>query len=109
MEADVGFDAPGPEPARIIIHAAPLNIAYRQQRVGLYLNGEFIEQWDCPSQEIWTFHPWTVEVPAGILHQGENTLTLRVSYRGSSTHKNRALAVEMIDFFWKPEPLDIKP
>ncbi len=97
LEADVWVELHTEDAAEIVVRAAPLFVPRRAQRIGLYVNGRFIAQWDCPHVDQWRFEDYTAEIGPGILKSGRNRITLRAGYCLGEDGAGRAVAVDRIE------------
>lgn len=95
LEADLGIEVARPGPAEIWIDAAPLYLGYRRQTVALYVNRRFVHEWVfAPGPQFQTYH---AAIPAGVLEEGENVLTLRMGYRKrGGDDRELSLAVDRV-------------
>lgn len=79
LEADVFFDLEETANAVLWLEAAPKYLNWKQQRIGLYMNGRFIGQRDLPMGP--DFAVYQFAVPEEALRTGKNRLILRAGYR----------------------------
>jgi hypothetical protein len=91
LEADVIFPVEDPGPATLWVHAQPLYLNWKQQKVGVYLNGRYLGSWDYPLEPGYRIN--RLEIPGKALVSGENRLTLRMGYRSRFKYDSRELAL----------------
>lgn len=96
LEGDVWFDLDSVADTEIVIRAVPYYVATKKQRVGLYINNRFVDEWICRHNSKWSYDSYTIAVPAKFLQQGRNRMTLRMGYHARSNRRFHALAVESI-------------
>ncbi|MGD9872783.1 MAG: hypothetical protein AB7T27_00800 [Kiritimatiellia bacterium] len=96
LEGDVRFDLDAVADTEITIRAVPYYVADRKQIVALYINNRFVKEWICTHTRQWNYDPYTIKVPAEMLQQGRNQMTLRMGYRARGNKRYHALAVESI-------------
>lgn len=100
LEADVWFEWPGAGAADAWLRAAPFYLHYRRQNIGLYVNNRFVVEWVCPdSPDFADFH---AVVPAGMLREGRNRLTLRMGYKARPPGDGRELALAVDKVVLRP-------
>lgn len=96
LEADIWVTLDAASSAEIEIKAVPYHLNYRSQSLGLYANGQFIQEWVCPSNSEWRLDTYTANIPDGILKPGKNRITLRASYRIGDEGNQLSIAVNSI-------------
>jgi len=100
LEADIWVTLDSTAPAEIEIKAVPYYLNYRSQSLGLYANDRFIKDWVCPVHSEWQLDTYAAKIPAGILKQGKNRITLRAGYRIGDEGKQLSIAVNSIILRW---------
>ena len=97
LEADVFVELEGGADLKFSMRAAPMYLKTRRQVAGLYVNGEFVDEWLCRDET--GFKTYETTIPGALLKAGRNTITLRAGYRKSLEPDGEplALAVERID------------
>jgi hypothetical protein len=90
-EADLWFDLEAVRDLTFQLRAAVPYLHWRRQRIGLYVNGRWVAEWPAPDDP--AFHDYTAEVPAAVLAEGRNRLTLRLAYRTRIGQDRRLLAL----------------
>ena len=97
LEGDlwVHVDQPGDLSLRLV--AAIPHLDWRRQRIGLFVNGRFVTDWQAPDDHL--FHAYEADIPASLIKDGENRLTFRTAYRTRIGRDSRrlALAVDTIE------------
>ena len=93
LEADVYVDLPATAPMDFWIQAAPYYLSWKQQNIGLYANGKFVDELVCPADS--EFHAYRFVIPADVLKEGRNTLTLRMGYRYRAPRDKRELSLRV--------------
>lgn len=91
LEADVIFPVEAPGPAVLWIHAQPLYLNWKQQKVGVYLNGQYLGGWEYPPAPGYRVN--RLSIPDHVLLPGENRMTLRMGYRSRFKTDKRELAL----------------
>jgi hypothetical protein len=98
LEADVWFDLKETAALELEVTAAPLFLGHRRQNIGVYVNNGFLVEWVCPPRP--GYAAYRAPVPAGLLREGRNRLTLRLGYKrrlGDGEDRELALAVDRIE------------
>ena len=96
LEADVWVTLDSASGTEIEIRAVPFYLEYRNQGLGLYVNGRFIRDWVCPIHPEWRLDTFTARIPDGVLRPGKNRITLRAAYRIGDEGSQLAIAVNSI-------------
>jgi len=91
LEADVHFSVPAARDGEIWLDAKPLYLPYRRQTVALYINSQYVGQWICGDDPVFTWH--RLPVTASLLNAGDNTLTIRTAYRTRIGTDSRELSL----------------
>jgi hypothetical protein len=91
LEADVRFDVDEVQDINFTLTAVPRYHHYRQQNIGLVVNGSFIEEWVCPKD--FEYRDYSTVIPGDVLKKGPNTITLRMGYRRREGKDPRELAL----------------
>ena len=96
LEADVWFHLDTVADLELELTAAPLYLGHRRQNIGVFLNNHFVTEWVCPDSP--EYADYRVAVPADVLREGKNRLTLRMGYRRlpEGDERELALAVDKI-------------
>jgi len=55
------------------------------------VNNRYVTEWPCPDDH--HFHTYEAHIPAALLRQGENRITLRMAYRHRIGDDRRRLAL----------------
>ena len=100
LEADVYVDLPAAAPMDFWIHAAPYYLNWKQQNIGLYANGKFVDELVCPADS--EFRDYHFIIPADLLKEGRNTLTLRMGYRYRAPKDKRELSIRVKQVMLRP-------
>jgi len=79
MEADLYFVPEKLEDLHMKLRAAPLYVSWRQQKIGVYINGTYLTEWLCPAHP--DLEDYRTTLPSEMLKEGTNTITLRMGYR----------------------------
>lgn len=101
LEADIWVTLDAASAAEVEIKAVPYYLNYRSQSLGLYANGQFIQEWVCPSNSEWRLDAYTAKIPEGIFKTGKNRITLRASYRIGNEGNQLSIAVNSLTLKWK--------
>lgn len=95
LEADLHFDIEEPRAAELWITAAPFFLPYRRQVIAVYVNGALLAEWRCENSS--DFADYHAAVPARMLRDGRNTVTLRMGYRKrGNDDRELSLAVDRV-------------
>ncbi|MBN1269923.1 MAG: hypothetical protein JXB04_10060 [Kiritimatiellae bacterium] len=100
LEADAWF-----VPARITdmelrVTAAPMHLSWKRQNIGVFVNGCFAGEWLCPDSP--EFMEYRLNIPARLLREGANQLTLRMGYRRRMRPDRRELALAVSEIILQP-------
>jgi len=96
LEGDVWFDLAEAGPADFELSAVPYFTPHRIQRIGLYVNGTFVAEWDCPHANEWSFEVYRAQIPEGLLVKGRNRITLRMGYTAGEQGRQYSIAVDYV-------------
>jgi len=96
MEAEAWFDLEKAGEGELEVTAAPFPAPNRRQNIGVFVNGEYLGSWICPTQM--QFTTYRMAVPRRVLRHGRNRLILRLGYRRRNHPDKReiGLAVDRI-------------
>ena len=100
LEADILFDLPAVSAVDFWIHAAPYYLSWKHQNIGLYANGKFVDELVCPADS--EFRDYYFFIPANLLKEGRNTLTLRMGYRYRAPKDKRELSLRVTQVVLRP-------
>lgn len=97
LEGDVWVDLDSVRDVSLHIKAAIPHLDWRQQRIGLFVDGRFVTDWQAPQNHL--YQEYAVDIPAAYLKEGRNRLTFRMAYRTRIGRDSRklALAVDSIE------------
>lgn len=103
MEGEVSLPLESPASMSFFMKARPRYVSWRRQSVGLWVNGRFVDQWECPDEP--SYHIYTTDIPERFLRSGINRLILRCGYLYDAEDRDveHALGVEEITFIRNPE------
>lgn len=97
LEGDLYFSVSNAVDSVLWVQAAPHYLNRKQQRIGVYINNNFVGEWTCPHDD--QFYSYRMEIPVTALKGGENTLTFRTGYRFAppgSDYRELSLAVSHV-------------
>ncbi len=100
LEADILFDLPAVSAVDFWIRAAPYYLNWKQQNIGLYVNAEFAGEIVCPADS--EFRDYHFSIPADLLKEGRNALTLRMGYRYRAPKDKRELSLRVKQVVLRP-------
>lgn len=97
LEGDVWVNIEKPQDGVLQFDAAIPHVTWRRQRIGLFVNGRFVRDWQAPDHH--HFHTYMADVPVSLIKEGRNRLTLRMAYktRIGRDSRNLALAVNTME------------
>lgn len=97
LEADIYVDLETPENLTIHIKMAVAYLAWRNQRVGLFINNRYVGEWAGPEDA--ESHSYEMMIPKRFWQAGTNRITLRSAYtaRIGEDRRRLALRVERIE------------
>lgn len=93
LEADLYFNASGPQELEATFRAAPNYLNWQRQRVALFVNLNFVSEWICPDKA--DFEDYTAMIPEKFIKKGRNRITFRMGYRKRHSYDKRELSLAM--------------
>ena len=91
LEADIQIELDAVRDMELEWVGAAAHLAWRRQRIALYINGRFAQEWGMPGDP--EFHSFRAEIPATYWREGTNRLTWRAAYRTRLGRSQREFAV----------------
>ncbi len=103
LESDLFFTMAKPRSMTLFMKARPRYINWRNQQVGIWMNGRFVTEWTCYDDS--AYHIYTAEIPANYFTAGKNRLIIRCGYlysaeKGDGEH---SLGIEEISLVGDPD------
>ncbi len=95
-EADLTIILEEAQSYELEIDAYPFYYEGIRQRVAVFMNNNYVDEWVCHNDPDWIFFSYSTIIPARYVRDGENILTLRMDYQSHHGERGYALAVSRI-------------